>query len=62
MGGVVAARDGTALLAWAFVTEPAQPQPYRPRTKYGIFAMAAGVGIHLLAGRRLAAQRKAGDR
>jgi len=41
---------GTLLLAGAFFKEPATASPYRPLTRFGIFAMAGGTALHLLTG------------
>jgi len=52
---------GTLLLAGAFALEPRHGGPERPITRYGIFAFAAGMAVHVIAGRKLAVDRKAGD-
>jgi hypothetical protein len=52
---------GTLLLAWAFAVEPPQATPQRPITRYGIFTFAAGMAVHVIAGRKLSVDRKAGD-
>src|SRR5262245_58460033 len=52
---------GTVLLAVAFALEPRQGLPERPLTRFGIITFAVGLAVHVIAGRKLAVDRKAGD-